>query len=339
MPASQRARDMAVDGYVSSTTRRTTLSGAVGLLGLVAGLCAIFALFFTVSDWRDETAQAHWPVVSASIERGDVDQHRAFRSDGGGTYWQLRYRVRYQAEGEQVATLGSRSARSEEEVAKLRAWAAQHRRGGHIDVRYDPSQPSRAVFASAEVPGAGPRAPADLQLLLIAAAVCVGLLALAKHLRAKEANALPADAGRLSAGGRIAVGSIVAALGLLVMGLGLHAALRAAHPLTSEDFIGAFAALIFVFGGALLALPPERAGLQRLLGVLLATSFALTLDWIAFGPGPRRFGGGISGGVIGIGFNPGEMFGRTVFGIGAVVLDIVAAVMWVRLIRQPRREA
>jgi hypothetical protein len=92
--------------------------------------------------------------------------------------------------------------------------------------------------------------------------------------------------------------------------------------------------MIFVFGGALLALPPERAGLQRLIGTLLVTTFALTLDWVAFGPGPRRFGGGISSGIIGIGFQPGEIFGRSVFGIGAVILDIVAAVMWVRLIRR-----
>jgi len=320
------------DPVPSSPPRRTTVAGAVGLFGLFAGLCAILALFATVSDWRDETAQAQWPVVSALIVGVEVDPRR---DSHGATTWQLRCRVRYEADGERVATLSSRSERSDDEVAKLHAWAARHRRGGQIDIRYDPAQPSRAVFASADVPGAGPRAATDLQLLMIAAGACVGLLALAKHLRTKEASAPAADPRSLSPGGRLAVGLGVAAMGLLIAGLGVRSALHATHPLTSEDFIGAFAALIFVFGGALLALPPERAALQRLLGVLLVTSFALTLDWIAFGPGPRRFGGGISGGIIGIGFNPGEMFGRTVFGIGAVVLDLIAAVMWVRLIRRP----
>ncbi len=327
---------MAADDPVpSSAPRRTTLAGAVGLFGLFAGLCAIFVLAATVADWRDEAAQARWPVVSALIERSDVDPHRVSQSSGGGTVWQLRYRVRYEAAGERVATLSSRSERSEDEVAKLHAWAARHRRGGHIDIRYDPAQPGRAVFASADVPGAGPRTTTDLQLLMIAATACVGLLALAKHLRAKEASAPATDAGRLSPGGRAALGLAVAAMGFLVIGLGLYSALHARHALTSEDFIGVFAALIFVLGGALLALPPERAGLQRLLGVLLVTTFALTLDWIAFGPGPRQFRGGISSGIIGIGFNPGEMFGRTVFGIGAVILDIVAALTWVRLMRRP----
>jgi hypothetical protein len=306
------------------------------LLGWVAGLCAILALFVTVSDWRDERAQARWPVVPALIERGGVESHRAFPSSGGGTYWQLRYRLRYEAEGEErVATLASRSTHSDEEVVRLNAWAAQHRRGGHIDIRYDPSQPGHAVFASADVPNAGPRAGTDFELLMIAATLCVGFLAMARHFGSKQADAaLAASAGNLSPGGRIAVGSLVAAMGLLMIGLNVHAALKATHALTSEDFIGSLAAMMFVLGGALLALPPGRAGLQRLIGTLLVTTFALTLDWVAFGPGTRQFSGGISY-IVGIGFPLSEFSGRVVFGIGAVCLDIAAAVMWVGLIRRP----
>ncbi|HEY6722047.1 MAG TPA: DUF3592 domain-containing protein [Burkholderiales bacterium] len=304
------------------------------MFGLVAGLGAIMALFATVSDWRDEAAQARWPVVSASIERGSADPHRVSQSSGGGTVWQLHYRVRYEADGERIATLASRSTGSDEEVAKLRAWAAEHRRGGRIDIRYDPSQPGRAVFASADVPNAGPRAATDFRLLIVAATLCVVLMTLARHLSSREADAaLAADSGKLSPGGRIAMGLAVAAMGFLVIGLGVHAALVATHALTSEDFIGVPAGMIFVFGGAMLALPSDRAGLQRLIGTLLVTTFALVLDWVAFGPGTRQFGGGISFGILGIGFHPGEIFGRTVFGIAAVCFDIAAAVMWVLLVR------
>jgi hypothetical protein len=233
---------MAADDWVQRSARpRNTPAGVVGLFGLFAGLCAIFALVGTVVDWREEAAQARWPVVSALIEQSYVDSHRP--KPHSAILWQLRYRVRYEA-----------------------------------------------------------------------------------------AAAGPLDAGTFSPRGRIAVGAIVAALGLLMIGLNVHAALQATHPLTSEDFIGSLAAMIFVFGGALLALPPDRAGWQMLTGALLVTTFALTLDWVAFGPGTRRFGGGISFG-IGIGFHVSEFMGRTVFGIGAVVLDILAAVMWVRLIR------
>ena len=324
---------MAADDEVSRSTRpRTTVAGAVGLFGWFAGLCTIFALFATVADWREEAAQARWPVVPALIVSGEVDPQRVSH---GGTAWRLRYRVRYEADGqERVATLSSRSEMSDEEPAVLRAFAAKHRRGGRVDVRYDPERPGRAIFASADVPNAGPRTTSDLQLLLIAGTLCVGLLALARHLRAKESDAvLATDGGRLTPSGRIAVGATVAGLGLLMIGFGLRAALRATHPLASEDFIGVFAAMVFVFGGALLALPPERAGPQKLLGALLMTTFALTLDWIAFGPGPRRFGGGLSNGWLGIGFAIGETFGRTVFGIFAIILDVIAALMWLRLIR------
>jgi uncharacterized protein DUF3592 len=325
---------MTVDDSVPSfPRRRTTPAGLAGFLAVFAALCTIFVLFGTVADWREEAAQARWPVVSALIQSGEVDPHRISH---GGTAWQLRYRVRYEADGqERVATLSSRSEMSDEAPAALRAWAAKHRRGGHVDIRYDPAQPGHAVFASADVPGAGPRTTTDLQLLLIAATVWVGMAALARHLQAKAPDAaLASDGGKLTPRGRLAVGLAVAALGFLMIGLGLHAALRATHPLTSEDFIGILAASVFVFGGALLALPPERAGLQTLLGALLMTAFALTLDWIAFGPGPRHFGGGMSNSWLGVGFQPGETLGRTVFGIGAVVLDVIAAAMWVRLIRR-----
>ena len=322
----------------SPPPQRTTAAGALGLLGWVAGLCAILALFFAVADWRDERAQARWPVVLALIERGGVVSDRAFQNSGGRLFWQLRYRVRYEADGERVATLTSRTTESDEEVAKLHAWAAQHRRGGHIDIRYDPSQPGRALFASADVPNAGPRAGTDFELLMIFATLCVGLLAIARHLRSKEPDAAPAaGAGSLSPGGRIAVGVGIAAMGFLMIGLNVHAAVQATQALTSEDFIGAFAAMIFVLGGALLALPPERAGLQRLIGTLLVTTFALVLDWVAFGPGTRQFGGGISF-IVSVGFRPSEFFGRVVFGIFAICFDIAAAVMWIRLIQQPGQE-
>jgi hypothetical protein len=320
-----------VEDPPSSPARRAAApAGLLGFLALFAGLCTIFVLVGTVADWREEAAQARWPVVSAQIESAEVDPQRLSH---GATGWQLRYRVRYESEGaERVARLASRIERSDEEPAALRAFAAKHRRGGRIDVRYDPAQPGRAIFASADVPDAGPRTATDLQLLAIAAAACVAFWALARHLQVKAPDAAVSDgSGELSPRGRAAVGMAVAALGILMIGLGLNAALHAKRPLTSEDFIGVLAASVFVFGGALLALPPGRAGLQKLLGALLITAFALTFDWIAFGPGPRRFGGGLSNGWLGIGFATGETLGRTAFGIFAVVLDVFAALRWFRL--------
>lgn len=47
---------------------------------------------------------------------------------------------------------------------------------------------------------------------------------------------------------------------------------------------------------------------------MLITFFALmTADWIAFGPGERKFGGSFSDGGIGGRLQPGAFFGRAVF--------------------------
>jgi Protein of unknown function (DUF3592) len=81
-------------------------------------------------------------------------------------------------------------------------------------------------------------------------------------------------------------------------------------------------------------LPPGNTRLRSLLRALLLTAVAVTIDWIAFGPGERTFGGGVSFGAVGVGLRPGEFFGRAVFSLIAVILDIFAILMWVLLFRR-----
>jgi hypothetical protein len=312
----------------SVTSRHTTLAGAVGLFGLFAGLCAIFALVVTLFEWRSERAQQQWPLVSARIEHADLEPHATSK---GATTWSLRYRVRYDAEWQgHSVSLASRSTGNASELAAMRAWLSQHRRGARIDVRYDPAQPDHAVFASPDVPNAGPRTPNNLTLTAIATIACIVLIALARFLAAREP---PGAATRpLTPRAKIYVGAACAAMGLLTLAIGTHTVLHAPRA-TADGFIYVPAAFIFVFAGALLALPPERAALARLFGALLITSFAVTFDWIAFAPGERHFSGGISLGGLGIGAQPGELFGRAMFGVGAVIADITAVVLWVQMLR------
>jgi hypothetical protein len=296
------------------------VAGAVGLFGLFAGLCAIFALLVTLFEWREERAQTNWPLASARIEQAELT--------AAGS---LRYRVRYETEWqERVATLSTGSTTNQLELARTRAWLAQHRRGGHVDVRYDPTRPDHVIFAAADVPNAAARTPNNVTLTAIAAIACVVLIALARFLAARE----PADAATrpLSPRAKIYVGAACVAMGLLTLAIGTHSALNARHA-TADNYMYVPAALAFVFAGALVALPPRRSALTRLLGALLITSFAVTFDWIAFAPGERHFSGGISFGGLGVGARPGELFGRAMFGIGAVIADLVAIVLWVRLLR------
>jgi hypothetical protein len=316
-------RDDMADLTFSRSTQQMRASGFAALLGLFAGLCAIFAIFVTLADWHDETTQAGWPIISAIVERADVVASARAPKDGGGTVWSLRYRVRYELDGEQrAATLTSRSVFSEADAAKLQSWAAQHRKGTHIDIRYDPSQQNRAAFASAEISPASGRTQTDLILFAVAAIACGGLLALARYLRAREARAAPAPDGAQRGG--LAVGLVFAAMGVMLTGLVIHSAIHG-DPLTADNLMGVPAGLMFVFAGILLGLPPEYKKWRNLLATLVITCFALTFDWVAFGPGERKF----SGNIMGIGFASGETLGRALFGVCAVVLDIFAIAMWI----------
>ena len=311
--------------------RRNTVAGLAGLFGLLAGLIAIFALVVTAMDWRDRAARAEWPLVTAVIDRGDVTASPRVQSNTAATAWRLRYIVRYEVDGEERSvTLGSRSAYSNAEAAKLHAWAAQHRRGGYIDVRYDPAQPGRAVFASDDVPHAGTRTGTDVLLSLIFAIACIGLLALAKHLRLRRSRAIAAGTtDNLSHRARIAIGIACAAPGIAVIVVALAAALQGTAAPAGENLIAVPAGLIFVFGGAFLASPPGNARWQSLSAALLVSCFALTFDWVAFGPGERSFGGGASFGPMAEWFQPGEFFGRAVFGLIAIALDGFAVKLWI----------
>ena len=309
--------------------RQLKASSFAALLGLFAGLCAVFAACATVSDWYEQTSQARWPVVAAVIERTDLVSSTRAKRDGGGTIWKLRSRVHYELNGEALsATLASRVVYSEAEAAELQSWSAQHRSGSFVDVRVDPSQPNRAVFAAADISAAAGRMHTDLVLLAIAAVAAAGLMTLAKFLRSRDALADPANVAA-GAGGGPAFGLLFAAMGLLITGLAIHYAMHATGPVKANAYMGLPAGLMFVFAGLFMAMPPDNKW-RSVLATLVVTCFALTFDWVAFGPGERKF----AGEIMGMRWMPGELFGRAAFGFFAILLDIFAAVMWIGQFRR-----
>jgi hypothetical protein len=315
------------DVILRRSTRPSTAAGLAGLFGLFAGLCAIFAGCVTLGDWYGETKQARWPVVSAVVDRADIEVTSRAPKDGG-TVWHLRARVRYEAGGEmRTATVTSCTAFSEQDAEQLQSWAAAHRKGSRIEVRYDQSQPNRAEFASADIASTAGRVHTDLILFAIAAIAAPLLLALARFLSARAAAAAPVpdDPQR----GGLVAGSLFALPGVLMLGLALH---RAAYVdrLALDDLMGLLIALMFVLAGIFIGLPPQYRRWRNLLQALIVTFMALTFDWVAFGAGERHF----TGSAGGIAFVPGEMTGRILFGLGAVVLDICAVAVWAGLFRR-----
>ena len=173
------------------TTARPThgganLQGMVGLFGLFAGLCAVFARVVTGADMSQEYAQERWPAATATLQRCSVDPYYPFRSDGGGVVWNIECRVSYPANDEQVQSrIRSRSARGDAEVEEMRRWVDQHRSGSAITVRYDPADHRSAVLTTTDMPYAGPRTPNNLRLLLIASVTCAVFLTLSLALRGR----------------------------------------------------------------------------------------------------------------------------------------------------------
>ena len=112
-------------------------------------------------------------------------------------------------------------------------------------------------------------------------------------------------------------------------GLAIQGAVQA-EPFKADNLIGVPMGLVFFLGGILIGLPPQYGRWRNLLTALLITCFAITFDWVAFGPGERHF----TGSIMGFGFIPGELMGRIAFGAFAVILDVVAIAMWVGLCRR-----
>ena len=125
----------------------------------------------------------------------------------------------------------------------------------------------------------------------------------------------------------------------------LYVALTAdAETIDGPNWVGVAFALMFVNAGITILLLDSMFNPLResiwfpyfQLGVLLSIPLILTilLNWVAFGPGEREFSGGISIPFIGVSFGRNnQILGRIVFGIPALILDIIAGISIFAVVR------
>jgi Protein of unknown function (DUF3592) len=167
-----------------------TLWGRVGLLGLFAGLCTIFALIVTlIEGWR-EHAQAQWPEAAAHIENCGLHQTSSGRRDS----YYIDCRVGYVVGGDEFVTkVYSQSVPSREvwqyppnQIGPLEDWVNEHPQGTRVTVHYDPRNPKKAVLVMTDMPLGGPRTPSNMKLLEIAGASCLVLLTIARIMRPRH---------------------------------------------------------------------------------------------------------------------------------------------------------
>jgi hypothetical protein len=101
------------------------------------------------------------------------------------------------------------------------------------------------------------------------------------------------------------------------------------------------AGFLFLAGGfvPLAARSGPNSWASRCVGAAVLWPLALIFNWIAFGAGPRHFPGGWSIGGLGISQGSGsDTGGRIVFGIAAVVLDLIVIAVAVRWMRNKRAD-
>ena len=160
----------------------------IGLLGILAGLCTVFAFIVSVTDGWREHAQETWPQATAIVEGCSVDPYIPLRSASHTPVWHIRCRIGYRAGADQIQTsIRSRSTASGwgGDTEGMRQWVAHHPFGTSIVVHYDPTAPKTAVLTETDMPYAGPRTPNNLRLLLISSVAWVSLLIVARRLRSE----------------------------------------------------------------------------------------------------------------------------------------------------------
>lgn len=146
----------------------------------------------------------------------------------------------------------------------------------------------------------------------------------------------------------IVLGAVVAAVGFGVLALSVWAPDEKFHAPRwvvaacggAFVFFGGWTAVVYALGydprRSEETLPPPLVQLAFFAPGL--AMFALPFHWVAFGPGPRAFSGSFSLPFVMVSQRSGEMSGRIMFGIGAVLIDLMILGICVKLIRKAARE-
>jgi len=148
----------------------------------------------------------------------------------------------------------------------------------------------------------------------------------------------------MSRRGAIALGAIMSAVGLAIIAASLWAPADKFHAPRwvvaaiggAFLFFGSYTAFIYALGfdpnNSEETLPPPIVQLAFFVPGL--SLFALPFHWVAFGPGPRQFSGGVSLPFLSFSHGSGAVSGRIWFGAFAVLIDLLIVGTAIKLIRK-----
>jgi hypothetical protein len=138
------------------------------------------------------------------------------------------------------------------------------------------------------------------------------------------------------------MGGLFGLVGLAILLLALRIIPSAESKFQAPHWVVGAAGLAFFLVGILLlttplAQTPEAAARTTwrtfLLGGGVVGSMAAIFNWVAFGPGPRHFGGSVSIPFVSVSGPSSEWAGRAAFGLAAALMDVLLVWMTVRGLR------
>lgn len=149
------------------------------------------------------------------------------------------------------------------------------------------------------------------------------------------------DGKPMTARGRLFMALVFFAFGLFMFAFVFGWIARQPSRTPTPDYVIAAAAMMFTLGGVMILLiESERlAWLRNAVSWLFVVCLAIPFNWVAFGEGERQFSSSSSFlGITSTG-NPGETEGRIVFGLFAVLMDLMVLLIPLRaLLRRNRAE-
>ena len=168
-------------------------------------------------------------------------------------------------------------------------------------------------------------------------------------------NSAPGVQGALNAISRVARriqnghgdAAVTKRWGLVAIGLGVLQIVISVYAgdagFNAPRWLLALIGVTFSLAGIILLVPRRFSKSHAFLIAVLTTAFAVVPNWIAFGPGPRRFSTSLSFGPAVHESFSSDASGRIAFGLSAIVMNMIAVwgwVQWARLhLRQQRSRA
>ena len=139
----------------------------------------------------------------------------------------------------------------------------------------------------------------------------------------------------LSPGTTAWVGALCSLMGLVILFVALGIIPTDESKLHAPHWVvGAAGLMFFLAGIAILTGPPPDTPVASrttwrtfLLGLGIVGALAAVFNWVAFGPGPRAFGGSVSIPFVTVSGPSSEWSGRIAFGAVAVLIDAFG--LWV----------